>query len=279
MSLKKQKILKISLTTSAKKEILEYIQNGLKKAVKNGQKTFVLVTPNPEQVVLAQKNTHFAEVLNRADVAIPDGIGLVWAYRFLGLGGQLTRITGVTLMEDLVQMAAKERITVGLIGGREGVAVVALECLSKKYPGVQGWAMDGPEFKIQSTNQLINQLTNDEEHAEQEINQIANKIRKSGVQIVFVGLGAPKQEFFIEKLKTSLEKTRDKQISNVKSPILLMAVGGSFDEISGRLKVPLKFIDRYGLKWLWRLILEPWRWKRQLALVEFVGLVLRKRFL
>lgn len=255
MSLKKQKILKISLTISSKKEILENIQKGLKNMAKNGQKSLYLVTPNPEQVVLAHKNSHFAEFINQADVAIPDGVGLVWAYGFLGLPGPLKRITGVALMEDLMQLAEKERIPVGLIGGRGGVAVAAFECLQQKYPRVIGWAIEPPELEDGAQKEFLE--------------SIAQKIKETKTQMVFVGLGAPKQEFFIEKLRT--------QIPEINKPVLFMSVGGAFDEISGRLPMPPKFIDRYGLKWLWRLILEPWRWKRQLALLEFIGLVLKEK--
>ncbi len=273
MRLNSKKILGISITTNVKEEILEYFKKCLENTGKTGVKSLTIVTPNPEQVVLAQKNPHFAEFLNRADVAIPDGIGVVWASRILNPIVHISRITGVELIEELVGLAAKQGYRIGLIGGRGGVAVRALECLEKKHSGLRGWAIDGPELKIQSTNQLINQLTNGKENVEQEINQIADKIRKSGIQIVFVGLGAPKQEYFIEKLKVQMAKLKQEKT------VVFMSVGGSFDEISGRLPMPPKFIDRYGLKWLWRLSLEPWRWKRQLALLEFIWLVLKEKLI
>jgi len=257
MRLNSKKILGISITTNVKEEILEYFKKCLENTGKTGVKSLTIVTPNPEQVVLAQKNPHFAEFLNRADVAIPDGIGVVWASRILNPIVHISRITGVELIEDLVGLAAKQGYRIGLIGGRGGVAVRALECLRQKYSGVNGWGEDGPEIDIKSD----------------QFGQLIKRIKKTKTQIIFVGLGAPKQEYFIEKLKVQMAKLKQEKT------VVFMSVGGSFDEISGRLPMPPKFIDRYGLKWLWRLSLEPWRWKRQLALLEFIGLVLKEKLI
>lgn len=262
MSLKSTKILGISVTTNTKKEILEFLNNGLKKSGKNGKKTFTIVTPNPEQVVLAHKNAHFENILNRADVAIPDGIGLVWADRILGGKRGVSRISGLEFMEDLVEMAVKQGYRIGLIGGRGGVAVKALECLQKKYPTLAGWTMEPGEIDLSNLSTLSD--------------LIREKIQKTKTRLVFVGLGAPKQEYFIEAVSGLPRKDSGQELSAVSC--IFMSVGGSFDEISGRLPRSPKFIDRYGLKWLWRLILEPWRWKRQLALAEFIWLVLSAFF-
>ncbi len=236
MKLSKQNILGIGVTTNSKNEILEYIEKYLGKSAK---KPLVIVTPNPEQIVVAQRDSHFREILNGADVAIPDGIGLA-------LIAGCKKIAGVDLMEDLVGLAARRSLPVALIGGRGGVALKALECLQARFPGLSGWA------------QLPEEKT---------IEEIGKKIADSRTQLVFVGLGAPKQEYFIEKLK--VESLRLK----VAAPLALMSVGGSFDELSGRISRPPAIIDKLGLKWFWRLILEPWRWKRQLSLVKFVYLI------
>jgi len=282
MSLKLKKILGVSITASSKEEILEYLKKCLENKGKTSAKSLIIVTPNPEQVVLAQKNFHFAEILNRADVAIPDGIGVVWASRILNPIVHISRMSGVEFMEDLVKIAAERHVPIGLIGGRGGVAVEALECLEKKHSGLGGWAMDGPELEIKSFchpawrdpwSETVQPLMdsrfhgNDRVELDQFINHLVDRIEKDHTRIIFVGLGAPKQEYFIDAL------ARQFQISNFKFQIILMAVGGAFDEISGRLPMPPKFIDRYGLKWLWRLILEPWRWRRQVALLKFMWLV------
>ena len=196
----------------------------------------VIVTPNPEQLVESRSDPQFALLLNQADVALPDGIGIA---AMLGV----KRIPGIEFMEDLARMAADRSAGIGLIGGSPGLAVKALECLCKKYSGLHGWATT-PE--------------------ESDVSDIIQKIKKNNTKFVFVGLGAPKQELFIETLKD-------------KVPALYMSVGGSFDVIAGRLKRAPLFIRSIGFEWAWRLFQEPWRWKRQLALVQFVWLVMMEK--
>lgn len=229
MGLHAVKILGIKVIIDSKKDILEYIKKSLDKPL-------TIVTPNPEQLVLAQTNTAFRSILDQADIAIPDGIGVARLLR-------VERIPGVELMEDLIALAVKKCIGVALIGGRGNVAVEALECLSRRTPGLKGWGME-PESNS--------------------IKEIADKIRKTHVGMVFIGLGAPKQEFFIEKLNAHC---------------IVMSVGGSFDIITGRTPRAPGFMRAFGLEWFWRLSQEPWRLKRQLALVKFVWLVFIERYI
>lgn len=242
MSLSNQKIIGIRVTTSKKETILEEVKKWLNE---KGGKPRIIVTPNPEQVVLAEREKHVANILNQADVALPDGIGVAWAVG-------VPRIAGVEFMEDLVRLAAKRGDTIGLIGGRAGLAVKALECLKAKYSGLRGWTF---EPGLVSLGDLGN------------LSDLGEKIRKTNTRLVFVGLGAPKQEFFIEALS--------RQLSAVSC--ILMSVGGAFDMISGSIQRAPVIIRNVGMEWLWRLFKEPWRWKRQLALVKFVWLVLYEK--
>lgn len=233
MSLNAVKILKISITKSDKTKILEYIQKYLDDPQK---KPLIIVTPNPEQVVLAQNNERFAKMLNKADIAIPDGIGIA---RIL----DIQRIPGVELMEDLVSLAADQRIPVGLIGGRGRVAVEALERLHQKHSDLSGWAIEPEKFSMQN---------------------IVKKIQQTKTRILFIGLGAPKQEFFIEELSKECNA-------------VFMAVGGSFDIIADRITRAPKIYRMMGFEWLWRLGRQPWRWRRQLALAKFLWFVFREK--
>ena len=228
MRLNAVKVLGISITNASKNEILEEIQKYLFQPDKKSQKSLIIFTPNTEQLVLAQKNPRFAGVLNQADIAIPDAVGVVWASRFLTQSGIQKSIPGVEFMEDVVEMAAKCHVPIGLIGGQGKIAIEALECLSRRWAGLTTSANPG---------------------------------------VVFVALGAPKQEYYIEEMA---KKTKG---------VVYMAVGGSFDIISGRLRRAPLFMRRMGLEWLWRLILEPWRIRRQLALVEFVWMVLKEKLI
>jgi len=269
MGLKSKKILGISITIDSKKTILEYIEKYLEKS---SEKPLHIATPNPEQIVYAQKDKHFLEILNQADVAIPDGIGLALAIR-------VKRIPGVELMEDLVKLAAIRGYGVGLIGGRGNIAVEALECLIRKFPSLSGWAFEPGEIDLGNLGNL------------------REKIQKTKTRLVFVGLGAPKQEYYIARLArdlslrgASLGATRQSLDlpagkAGIASPsersrndgVVLMAVGGSFDIISGRTPRAPWIVRNMGLEWLWRLIREPWRWRRQLALVKFIWMIVREK--
>lgn len=260
MSLDTVKVLEINITRSPKKEILEFLQKYLESGGKKTEKTLTIVTPNPEQIVYAAADNHFVDLLNRADVAVPDGIGVVWASRVLSTQPVTKVIPGIEFMEDLVDMSSKRGYPVALIGGRYKIAIKAFECLRQKYPHLSGLAMDAPELHIGPSG-----LAGDFDSAY--FDQLAKKLVKNGVRLAFVGLGSPKQEYFIEAVSRKL-----------KAPIIFMSVGGSFDEIAGRLVRPPQWVNSLGLKWLWRLILEPWRIKRQLALVTFVYRVLKKRY-
>lgn len=270
MSLKSKKILGISVTTESRENILEYIGKYLEKSSEKRKKPFIIVTPNPEQIVAAQRDPLFAKILNQADVAIPDGIGLAMAIR-------QRRIPGVEFMEELVKLAAKRGYTIGLIGGRAGVAVEALECLSRRTSGgLRGWAIEPGEMIIRQIRQMP------------QIRQMIHKIQKTNTRIVFVGLGAPKQEYFMERLarQLSLRVPSDgtKQSLGIATSarlagpprndsVVLMAVGGAFDMIAGRTPRAPSFVRTVGLEWLWRLVREPWRFRRQLALLRFFWLV------
>ncbi|EKD64610.1 MAG: hypothetical protein ACD_50C00338G0015 [uncultured bacterium] len=232
--LEKKKILGVGITNSTKEKILEYI---LKSLEKKDKKLFV-VTPNPEFLVLANKDSGFRKVLNNADLALPDGVGVILAGRILGNSFE-ERVTGVDLMNDLIFHVAKKPITVGFLGGRDGVAEKTAECLQKKHPKLK-IAFVGEEWGIDS--------------------------RRSNIDILFVAFGAPKQETWISE---NLEKI----------PVrVAIGVGGSFDYIIGLVPRAPLFIRKIGFEWLFRLIIQPWRLKRQLALLEFAWLVLKEKF-
>lgn len=266
MNLQTRKILRIEVTTSFQNEILEeirkYLEKGQKskvKSQKNAAKPLVIFTPNPEIISYAQKDGNFAQIVNTAQINLPDGAGVVWALKKL-YGIKIERIAGIDLMEDLVNLAEKQRLTIGLIGGRGGVAVDALECLRKKRPTLSGWALEGPE--IQMINDKL-QMTTELKIANDQMKEIMEKIIKEKTSILFVGFGFPKQEYFIDRLTYHLS------LITYHKPIVLMAVGGSFDYLAGRvLRAPL-VIRNLGLEWLFRLLIQPWRLPRQLKGVEF----------
>jgi N-acetylglucosaminyldiphosphoundecaprenol N-acetyl-beta-D-mannosaminyltransferase len=241
-------ILGVDFTNVEKFKILEYIITSLI----NKNDSYYIVTPNPEMIVFSRRNNHFLKILNQARIALPDGIGVVLAGKVLGKPIS-ERIPGADFLEDLCREIAGKPITVGFLGGRSGVAERTVECLVGKYPGLrigfvgEEWGEAG--FDLARKYQ---------------VNTVRRKHRHQVVDILFVAFGFPKQE-----------KWMAEHVGKI--PVrVMMGVGGTFDYLSGEV-VRAPFILRaLGLEWLFRLFVQPWRWRRQIALVEFCLLVLRE---
>lgn len=267
MTLSKQFLLGVAITTTSKKQLLSFCSSVFsKQSMKNSP--ISIVTPNAEQIVLAGENKEFRTILNEASIALPDGIGVVWGLKMVSKGHDIktvTRISGVDFVVDLCQLAASHHVRVFLYGGRRGVAEMALSELKRQIPGLNGLAEDGEELTMPIANPIAHgyMITNAKETTE----HIVQVIRSRNCKIVFIGLGAPKQEYLIAALKKRLEK----------NSVIFMAVGGAFDMLAGKIKRAPKFVQTIGFEWLWRLIKEPWRWQRQLALINFIKLVLLQK--
>lgn len=230
----------VKVTTSSEGSILKYIESKLEDSK---SKTFI-TTPNPEIIMYARRHPEFMKILNSADIALPDGVGVSMAAS-LTHKGKMTRITGVDFMERLCEKVSnsaiqnsKSVVSIGLFGGVPGIAEFTAECLKKKYSGlVVSYASD--TWK-------------------------PHELKSKQVDILFVAMGFPKQEKWIYE---NLEKIPAK---------IVMGVGGSFDFISGKVGRAPKTVRNFGLEWLFRLVRQPWRLKRQLALVGFILLTLKE---
>ncbi len=272
MGLSSKKLLEIAITVSGKRNILEEIQKYLKsdnrqQTTDNRQqrKPLIIFTPNPEIINYAQRDPILKQIVNSAQINIPDGAGVEWGIKKL-YGRNIERFSGVDLVDDLCSYSTKEGLVIGLIGGRGGVALIARECLLKTYPRLNIEVFEAPEFeksKIKNQKSKINIKNQKEEVTEKYFESLAKELIYKKISILFVGLGCPKQEYFIENIKY--------QISNIKSyqPLLMMAVGGSFDYISGRITRAPFWMREKGLEWLYRLVREPWRLPRQIKGAEF----------
>lgn len=240
----KKSLLGVDITIANKEEVLEYIIRGLEKT---GEKYYV-VTPNPEILVIAQKDSYYKKILNGAKLTLPDGVGVVFAGKLLGLGLK-ERITGVNLMESLCKRVAEKPITIGFLGAGPGVAQLTAECLTKKYPGL----------KV-----IFSQEEWNKEDIKLRLNE--NDKHKKTIDILFVAFGSPKQEIWIYE---NLDKLPVK---------VAIGVGGAFDFVSGKVRRAPFLMQKLGLEWLFRLIIQPWRIKRQLSLFSFIYFVLSDWF-
>lgn len=297
------KIQGISVTVTPENKILEEINKYLKIKSSKGFKTsaavpqFITVyTPNPEQIVFAKSHREFARILNKADISIPDGIGIIIALRLFDNKNHTERIPGVDFAEHIMDVSSKQGFRIGLIGGRSGVAVSAFDCLIARFQGLKGWAVGAPELTVDEIEKLriVNQ-SDIEFRSNLDISadvlsphrkkvvalsdyfyRICELIQITQTNVILVGFGAPKQEYFIDRLiayMNSQQESLGRNLSSAKDlprPIILMSVGGAFDIWSGRLRRAPYRLRISGLEWLWRLIQEPWRWRRQTALVKFL---------
>jgi N-acetylglucosaminyldiphosphoundecaprenol N-acetyl-beta-D-mannosaminyltransferase len=175
-------------------------------------------------------------------------------------------------METLCNTVSKKPITVGFLGGRDGVAAITAERLQKEYPGLKvGFVGEEPtpsplpkgdkkeKRNIPSTGGVADRSVRVTALKEN------SQLQTISCDILFVAFGFPKQE---EWMFANLSKL------NVR---VMMGVGGAFDYISGNVPRAPVLIQKSGFEWLYRLILQPWRWRRQVALVEFIGLVMKEK--
>lgn len=203
-----------------------------------------IVTVNPEFVMSAQKDTRFREIINSADLAVPDGTGLLWAAKRKGTPLK-DRITGVDLTWAICKLAAEKRFKVFFLGGKKGVAEIAAQKIREKYPELKVVGTYAGSPHDPATLYLV---------------------KRSKPDILFVAFGAPKQDKFISDLK------------KITSIPLSMGVGGTFDYIAGTAHYAPKWMRQIGLEWLFRLITQPRRINRIItATIRFPWAVWRNK--
>jgi N-acetylglucosaminyldiphosphoundecaprenol N-acetyl-beta-D-mannosaminyltransferase len=179
----------------------------------------------------------YRRIVNAAELVTSDGVPLVWALRWLGIPGA-ERVYGPDLTPILCARAAAESLPVGFYGGSPEVVEALRERLTRRIPGLRIVFAHSPPFRP---------LRPDEDR------RIAEAIAESGVRILFVGLGCPKQERWMAAHRDVL-------------PCAMVGVGAAFDFLAGRKPQAPALLQRAGLEWLFRLATEPRRlWRRYLV--------------
>jgi N-acetylglucosaminyldiphosphoundecaprenol N-acetyl-beta-D-mannosaminyltransferase len=212
-----------------------------------GEPTFV-ITANPEFVMLARRDEAVAQIAREAQLVVADGSGVVAASRLLG--DPLPRVPGRLLVDALVPHLAQRRSPIFFLGAAPGVAERAAAELRRRARGL-----------------VVAGVHAGSAEPEDDAVSVA-RIRDSGARVLFVAYGMPKQERWIARNLAALPAVR-----------LAIGVGGVFDQLAGVQKVPPAIFHAIGLEWLWRLVREPRRWRRQRVLPVFALLVLRRRLL
>ncbi len=213
--------------------------NWLIECLQQGYGTHV-VTLNAEMTMQAERNSSLAEVIQKAELVIPDGAGVVLYLQWL-LWQKVQRFPGIELAEKLLQKLGKEKIgaQVFFYGGAPGVAAQAAAL----------WQEELPDLIIAGTQCGY--------HSPEEEIQLQQTLQQLQPQLIFVGLGVPRQELWIAKNRYLCPQS------------IWMGVGGSFDIWSGIKNRAPAWLGNNNLEWLYRLYQEPWRWRRMLALPEF----------
>lgn len=206
----------------------------------------LVVTPNPEIIVAAQQDLALKGIINNASLRVPDGVSMVVVSRILG-NPLKERVSGIDLMLEIVKLSAQQGWKLFLLGSAPGVAAEAAAQLIKQYSGVNIVGTYHGYFEQDSP--------------------VIQAIKETKPDILFAGLGMGRQE-----------KWLNKHLAELNVPVSL-TIGGSLDVISGRKKRAPQWVRALYLEWLYRLLTEPGRWQRQLALPKFLYLTLVKKML
>jgi N-acetylglucosaminyldiphosphoundecaprenol N-acetyl-beta-D-mannosaminyltransferase len=211
-------------------------------------RTHQVVTANPEFLVAARRNQPFRDVLLTADLTTPDGIGVLIGSRILGRPIR-NRVTGVDLVEGLASHSDSD-LRLFLLGAAPGIAERAAERLRARFPSIQiaGVWEGSPE--------------------PEDSPEIIDRLRAAHPTILLVAYGAPKQDIWISDRRKPLGEC---------GIVVAIGIGGALDYLAGAVPRAPKWMRRFGFEWLFRLIRQPWRWRRQLALPLFVLLVIGER--
>ncbi|MDD4321456.1 MAG: WecB/TagA/CpsF family glycosyltransferase [Acidaminococcaceae bacterium] len=211
-----------------------------------GQKTWV-ITANAEIIMLGQNDSEYMHLLQKATMVLPDGAGTVWAGRTLGYDVP-ERVAGFDLFLELIKLSAVQHYKIFFLGSAPGVAEIAKKRCEAMAPGVEIVGIHDGYF------------------TEAESKEIVAEINKSGANLLFAALGAPKQEFWLNRFADAINAD------------LCMGIGGSFDVLAGKMERAPKWMQEASLEWFFRLYKQPSRFRRMLVLPCFVAKVLQRKY-
>lgn len=203
-----------------------------------------IVTPNAEIAYEAMHDAELRALINGAAMVLPDGAGVVLASKILGKKLK-QKVAGVDFADGLLSVLEKAGKTLYLLGSKPGIGELAAEKMLQKHPNLHICGIADGYFKDEAP--------------------VVEKINASGADVLFVCLGAPKQEQFMKRHQNEL---------NVR---IMIGLGGSLDSFAGTVKRAPKWMIRLSLEWLYRLIKEPKRFKRMLRLPKYLLAVMAER--
>lgn len=212
--------------------------NAIVQEAFTSRSTRLVATVNAQFYVLAARDSSFRELLARADYICADGFPIKIAIGLFS-NRKSERIAGVDLVEEICKLGAPRGLRVFFLGGRPGTAQATAQLMKERFHGLQIVGTSCPELGFENDSEMLQPILNSISHAKP--------------HVVFVGLGAPKQELLI-----------DLHLRSLGVP-LAMGVGGSFDILTGITVRAPRFAQKYGLEWVYRFAQEPRRlWRRYL---------------
>lgn len=227
-----KKILTIPVAVTSYEDAIQYIVGASREEL-SGQ---YICVANVHMCMEAFDSMKFNEVVNNANLVVPDGVPLVWGLKALGQK-KASQVRGSDLMMKVCARAEKEGVTIGLYGGTPEALEGLLNFLKNKFPNLKIPFASSPPFRP---------LTKEEDE------NYIKKIKNSGARILFVGIGCPKQENWMAEHQERLS-------------CLMIGVGAAFDFFSGRKRHAPRWMQKAGLEWLFRLASDPKRlWRRYL---------------
>ena len=219
----------------------EFIERHLVPKLRHGYTGFV-VTANPEIAMRAREDQAYQDVLAKADYIVPDGIGIIKASEWMG-SPLKERVTGFDLMKSLLKLAQENGYSCYFLGASEKSNESAVEKVKEQYPGIR---IAGRHHGFFGGNDK----------------SVPNAVRAADADLVFVALGMPRQEMWISEHIQHFNKG------------IFMGVGGSFDVLAGEVKRAPDVWIKFNMEWAYRLMKQPFRWKRILKVFQFMFLIL-----
>jgi len=204
-----------------------------------------IITANTLMLLEAGSDPLLREIINSSSVSVPESSGMMWAGRHHGQPFP-EKVPGIDLFQALCSWAAEHQKSIYLLGAKPGVADAAADALKRQFPNL---IVAGTHHGYFRDNEA----------------PVLTSIRKAAPAFLFVAMTVPGQEKWIHAHAAQL------------GPVVAMGVGGSFDVLSGNLQRAPEWMQNAGIEWLYRLIQEPWRWRRIAQLPVFVWKVLQSR--
>lgn len=236
MPLHRMRFMNSYVDNCTKREAIEHIEKCIQE-----RKIGHVITPNVDQIIRMEKDEYFRKICNNAELLLVDGTPLLWIAKWYGTPIE-EKICGSDLVPELCEIAAKKGYKVFFLGAAEGVAAKAASNLQRKYPGLKIAGTYSPPFGFEKDYD--------------ELNRIDQMLLDSNADMLFVGMGVPKQDIFIFE-----------HMDKYKVP-MSFSIGATIDFEAGVQKRAPKWVNRIGMEWLYRLVSNPRRMFRRYVIED-----------